>query len=70
MPDSSWAAVEIKLGANQIDSAAAHLLKIKGNIESAGGKGPSSLIVLCGLSAAAYQRPDGVYVVPLTALKA
>lgn len=70
MPDSSWAAVEIKLGANQIDSAAANLLKIKGNIESAGGKGPSSLIVLCGLSAAAYQRPDGVYVVPLTALKA
>lgn len=70
MPDGSWAAVEIKLGANQIDSAAANLLKIKGNIESAGGKGPSSLIVLCGLSAAAYQRPDGVYVVPLTALKA
>lgn len=70
MPDGSWAAVEIKLGANQIDSAAENLLKIKGNIESAGGKGPSSLIVLCGLSAAAYQRPDGVYVVPLTAIKA
>jgi len=25
--------------------------------------------VLCGLANAAYQRPDGVYVIPLTALK-
>ena len=25
--------------------------------------------VICGLTNAAYQRPDGVYVVPITALK-
>ncbi|MBQ4491048.1 MAG: hypothetical protein II965_07375 [Pyramidobacter sp.] len=30
---------------------------------------PAALCVVCGLSDAAYQRPDGVYVVPPTALK-
>ena len=30
---------------------------------------PSSLIVVCGMTNAAYLRPDGVYVVPITALK-
>ena len=29
----------------------------------------TALCVVCGLSNAAYRRPDGVYVVPLTALK-
>lgn len=30
---------------------------------------PKTLIVLCALTNAAYQRPDDVYVVPITALK-
>jgi len=30
---------------------------------------PSAMIIVCGLSNAAYQREDGIYVVPLTALK-
>ena len=30
---------------------------------------PSVLSVICGLSNAAHVRPDGVYVVPVTALK-
>lgn len=33
------------------------------------GKPPTVLCVLCGMSNAAYQRPDGVYVVPITALR-
>ena len=33
LPDSSWCAFEIKLGANQIDTAAASLLEIKREIE-------------------------------------
>lgn len=60
---------EIKLGANQIDEAADNLLRIKKSIQSeAGGREPKVLCVLCGMSSAAYQRPDGVFVVPLTAL--
>jgi len=65
MPDGSWSAFEIKLGANQIDAAAQSLLKIQAKFL----KPASSLCVICGLSNAAYRRPDGVFVVPLTALR-
>jgi hypothetical protein len=33
------------------------------------GKPPAVLCVLCGMSNAAYRRADGVFVVPITALK-
>ncbi len=70
LPDSRWCAFEIKLGANQIDTAAQNLLNIKKAFEKdPKGKPPAVLCVLCGLTNAAYQRPDGVYVVPVTALK-
>ena len=69
LPDGNWCGIEIKLGANKIEEAAENLLHIRDEIVKDGGKAPSALIVLCGLSNAAYQRPDGVYVVPLTALK-
>lgn len=69
LQDGSWCAFEIKLGANQIDAAAKNLLCLKNKIETEGGKVPSVLCVICGLSNAAYQRPDGVFVVPITALK-
>lgn len=70
LPDSRWCAFEIKLGANQIDAAAQSLLSLKKSFENdPKGKPPAVLCVLCGLTSAAYQRPDGVYVVPITALK-
>lgn len=70
MPDGNWTAIEIKLGAHQIDGAAESLLKIKKNIEqSKDGNPPGTLIVICGMTNAAYQRSDGVYVAPITALR-
>ena len=70
LPDSKWCAFEIKLGANQIDAAAQNLLDIKNSFENdPKGKPPAVLCVLCGMANAAYQRPDGVFVVPITALK-
>lgn len=69
LENGEWCAFEIKLGANKIDEAAQNLLKIKKEIENDNGKSPSVLCVICGLSNAAYKRPDGVYVVPITALK-
>jgi len=70
MPDGSWGAFEIKLGANQLDAAADKLLQIKNAIEKdPKGKPPKILCIVCGLSNAAYVRPDGVIVVPITALK-
>lgn len=61
-------AFEIKLGANQIDAAAKELKKMEHIMEAEGSK-PSVLCVICGMSNMAYKRPDGVFVVPLTALK-
>ncbi len=69
LEDGKWCAFEIKLGANQIDKAAESLIAIRDELESSGGKAPSVLCVICGMSNAAYQRPDSVYVVPITALK-
>lgn len=70
LPDSRWCAFEIKLGANQVDAAAQNLLSLKKSFENdPKGNPPAVLCVLCGLTNATYQRPDGVYVVPITALK-
>lgn len=69
LENGDWCAFEIKLGANKIDEGAENLKKIKARIESEGGIPPKICCVICGLSNAAYQRKDGVYVVPITALK-
>jgi hypothetical protein len=54
----------------QIDAAAANLLHLAEEIgQEHPEKAPSLLCVVCGLSNAAYLRPDGVAVVPITALK-
>lgn len=68
MPDGKWGAFEIKLGANQIDAAAKELLRIQAIMEKE-ATAPSVLCVICGMSNMAYQRKDGVFVVPITALK-
>ena len=70
LSDGRWCAFEIKLGANQIDAAADNLLKIKHQMENdPKGQPPLVCCVLCGMSNAAYIRPDGVFVIPVTALK-
>ena len=45
-----------------IDKTADILIKIRDEIVKSGGKAPSVLCVICGLSNAAYQRSDGVYI--------
>lgn len=69
LKDGRWCAFEIKLGANQIDKAAENLIEIRNKIIEEGGKAPSVMCVICGLSNAAYIRPGGVFVVPITSLK-
>ena len=69
LEDGKWCAFEVKLGAKKIEEGAQNLIKVCRDIEKNGGKPPEILCVICGLSNAAYQRPDGVFVVPLTALK-
>lgn len=69
LEDGLWCRIEIKLGANQIDFAANNLVKIYNSIIKNGGKSAKSLCVICGLTNAAYRRPAGVYIVPITSLK-
>lgn len=70
LQDGTWCAIEIKLGAGQIDAAAAHLCKLKEQFAAdAKGKPPTALCVICGMANAVYRRPDGVIVLPITALK-
>ncbi|AGI47751.1 putative ATPase (AAA+ superfamily) [Thermoplasmatales archaeon BRNA1] len=64
IPGREWGAFEIKLGTNQIDSAASKLIGLSAQFEEP----PRFLCVICGMSNAAYRRPDGVYVVPITML--
>ena len=69
LENGDWCAFEIKLGAKKIDEGAENLVKVCSDIEQNGGKPPKVKCVICGLSNAAYVRPDGVFVVPITALK-
>lgn len=67
--DGKWGAFEIKLGVNQVDAASSSLLALSRSFEENGDCPPSVLAVICGMSSAVYRRPDGVYVVPVTALR-
>jgi predicted AAA+ superfamily ATPase len=68
LDDGRWAAVEIKVGGNQLDAAAANLIKLKNKVDTEHMKEPSFLtIIYAGTSA--YRRADGIYVVPIGCLK-
>ena len=70
LENGDWTAIEIKLGANQEEEASARLLAIRDDIaRQKGGRPPSALVVLLGLSSAAYRRKDGVVVAPLSSLR-
>ncbi len=69
LDNGDWCAFEIKLGANKIGEGAESLNRIRKKIKEDGGRPPKICCVICGLSNAAYQREDSVFVVPITALK-
>jgi predicted AAA+ superfamily ATPase len=66
--DGRWGAIEVKLGSKQIEEAAENLLKLKEKINTDKMRKPSFLMVLTG-GQFAFQRQDGVYIVPLGCLK-
>ncbi len=62
--------IEIKLGGDTlIDEGAQTLKKLTEKIDTTRMHTPSFLMVLTAVGAYAYQRPDGVMVVPITCLK-
>lgn len=68
LDDGRWAAVEVKVGGNKIDEAAANLLKLGDRVDTQYMKKPEFLMVIYG-GQHAYRRPDGVYIVPIGCLK-
>ena len=67
-PDGRWAAVEVKLGGRDaVDKAAASLARLRTRVDSASQGAPSRLIVVTA-TGYAFERPDGVCVIPITSL--
>jgi predicted AAA+ superfamily ATPase len=73
--DGRYALIECKLGSQEIEDAAEHLLELKELIHEANEKGdqpklrlPDLLIVLTG-GEMAYTRTDGVKIIPIGCLK-
>lgn len=66
--DGRWAAVEVKLGQKQIEEAAEQLLALKEKIDSEKMGQASFLMILTG-GQYAFQRKDGIWVVPISCLK-
>ncbi len=70
LSDGRWGAFEIKVGMYHVEDAAKNLLKMRDKFKSSANRGgPEFLCVIVGLSKYAYQRNDGVWVVPITALR-
>lgn len=71
LADGRWAAIEAKLSPEKVDEAARALVRMRSKVcgnARAQVREPSFLAVITGTGEAAYQRPDGVYVIPIRAL--
>jgi len=66
--DGTWAAFEIKLGEHSADVAAKTLLRLKDKLTERGARPPAFLAVITG-GGIGVRREDGVYVIPINALK-
>jgi predicted AAA+ superfamily ATPase len=68
LKDERWAAVEIKMGAGEIEKAADNLMKFSNNIDTVKMPAPSFLMVLTATEHA-FQLKNGVWVVPIGCLR-
>lgn len=68
--NGSYALMEVKLGGKDlIDEGAANMLKLSKSIDTDKMPAPSFMAVIIGVGQYAYQREDGVYVIPIGCLK-
>ncbi len=65
--EGSWLAVEVKLGASQVDASASSLVRFKGKIDERKTGEPAELIVVT-IGNYSYRRADGELVVPVSML--
>ncbi len=67
--DGTWAVFEVKLGHSWVDAGAESLKKFANTVDITKAGEPAALVVVVP-DGFAYRRPDGVDVVPLSALGA
>lgn len=68
--NGDYGLIEIKLGGdNLIEEGASSLKELAAKIDTTKMKAPSFMMVLIGIGTYAYQREDGVWVVPISCLK-
>ena len=66
--DGRWAPIEIKLGTKEIEEAAEHLIDLRSKVDTKKMREPSFLMILTATEFA-YQRDDGILVVPIGCLR-
>lgn len=69
LEDGNWCAIEIKLGLNKVEEGSKNLIKVCKVLADNGGKEPIMKCVIYGVGNMAYKNADGVYIIPITALK-
>lgn len=69
LEDGNWCAIEIKLGLNKAEEGSNNLIKVCKDIVNNGGKEPIMKCVIYGAGNMAYKNANGVYIIPITALK-
>lgn len=68
--NGSYALLEVKLGGEQnIEDGATNMVSLAQNIDTDKMPAPSFMAVIVGVGQYAYQRKDGVYVIPIGCLK-
>ncbi len=68
LKDERWAAIEVTMGAGELEKAAENLLKFRDNIDYSKMPQPSFLMVLTATQYA-FQMKNGVWVVPISCLR-
>jgi predicted AAA+ superfamily ATPase len=68
LKDGRWGAIEVKMGAKEIEAAAGNLTILRDKINVDKMKEPSFLMVLTGTELG-YRRDDGVYIAPIGCLR-
>lgn len=69
LEDGNWCAIEIKLGLNKVEEGSNNLIKVCKDIVDNGGKEPIMKCVIYGVGNMTYKNAEGVYIIPITALK-
>ena len=68
--NGSYVLIEVKIGGEQnIEDGATNMISLAQNIDTDKMQAPSFVAVIVGVGKYAYQRKDGVYVIPIGCLK-